>query len=530
MTKESYSIEHRLLFADGRIKYVKEHCMTSYDYKGNPLYSTGTVQDITQQKEIENALREANDKAQNALAAKSQFLANMSHEIRTPMNAIVGLGKLLEEMPLGLKQRDMIGKINSSSVLLLGIINDILDYSKIEAGKLELESQSFNLKQTLSQLKAIFAHTAKEKELELSFDYASILPSYVIGDQLRLQQVLMNLLSNALKFTHQGSVRLSVKLLSPTKESPATLLFEIIDTGIGIDKKQIAQLFEPFMQADVSTTRQFGGTGLGLVITKNILEGMGTHITLKSTPNQGSVFSFKLTLDVDEWDAKEEDSSSLQYNEIQEIELLEGLSILLVEDNEINQEVASMMLTNVGIKVDIANNGQEGVKLYQDDPKRYDGILMDLQMPVMSGYEAANKIREFDTDVPIIALTAAAMVEDKQKVLDAGMNDHIGKPIDKEELYRVLLYHLAKERELTSKRTKDLVEEKPTQKALGGEVNFAQLKEKLQSGTMIDEQEKERLFHAFESLVPQESLQRFLDAIEEFDYDHAVKEMQQWKL
>ena len=475
----------------------------------------GIVMDITEHKESEDALKKANAEAQEAVKAKSQFLANMSHEIRTPMNAIIGFGSLLAEMGLAKKQKELLLKMNNSSKILLRILNDILDYSKIEAKKLELEQECFRLVDVMSQLEMIFEASAQQKGLALHFDLDAKLPAQLLGDEHRLEQVLLNLVSNAIKFTQKGEVVVSAKLLQD-KEKPFCLMrWSVQDSGIGMDKAQLAKLFEPFTQADSSTTRKYGGTGLGLVISQSILEAMDTKLEVQSKPNEGSCFSFDMKMPLCEENSQcvDEALKVQTRKKLDDERSLTGLKILLVEDNELNQEVATIMLENAGMQVDIASNGIEGVALYRKNKGRYAAILMDLQMPIMSGYEATQEIRREDKNIPIIALTAAAMVEDKQKVLEAGMNDHLGKPIEKEELYRVLLEHVD-----VSKVKQNLL------------LDLEPIKEKLRQGALLEQSVLEELYEKLQARISKEALESFKEAIADFEYDAALAQIQKWKI
>ena len=530
-----------------------------------------TFEDITKELEIENSLTKANN-------SKNQFLANMSHEMRTPMNAIIGLSELMLDTKMDEKQYDYISKINRSSKLLLGIISDVLDFSKIEKGNFDLEIKPFKLENIFSQLKIIFSHIENDKHLEIYFYNQNINPKIILCDELRLLQVLTNLMSNAIKFTQKGNITLKIELLEKISQHRAKIRFSVTDSGIGMNKQEIDNLFVPFEQADNSITRKYSGTGLGLTISQRTIESMGGKIEVTSQENIGSKFSFDLEFEVLEWNKeclindkkfkilvvddqeisriilkdmlesfgyiffeakdgveaismiKEADISNEPFDFVlmdfnmprlngkdaikqiyelhkkniikntipsilmvsayskEEIGLedilidnfiskpitnstlfdalanikkgiarksndiesskdcpnLFGIKVLLVEDNEINQEVASMFLKKANIEVDIANNGLEAVNMHKENQNKYDLILMDLQMPILSGYDATRKIRELDKDIPIVALTAAAMIEDKEKVLSCGMNDHLGKPINSHDLYNTIIKYTKK--------------------------------------------------------------------------------------
>lgn len=393
---------------------------------------------------LERNLVEARDLANSANQAKSDFLANMSHEIRTPMNAIIGLTSLVMDSTLTEEQYGFLRKIDISSKLLMEIINNVLDFSKIEAGKMEIDEHPFSFETIIDQLQSLFSESAKEKNIELFLSLDSKIPRFLIGDSLRLYQVLANIVSNAIKFTENGSVTCSITLAS-AHGSETRVAFTISDTGIGMNRDELAGLFRAFSQADSSTSRKYGGTGLGLVISSRLVSAMGGSISATSQRGKGSTFSFELVFQIpvpSETDAvnREIFVPSFTTQETGRY-TFSGQSwpkarVLLVEDNELNQEVAVRLLRKASIEADIAPNGFEAVRAVSRHP--YDLILMDIQMPGMDGYEASKKIRKHCPTVPIIALSAAVLDEDRRRVFDSGMNGHIGKPIDSSELLRVL--------------------------------------------------------------------------------------------
>ena len=561
---------------DGEIVWVHALGKVVRDEDGKARFMYGAYQDVTLARQMEQDRIAAKEKAEEATRTKSDFLANMSHEIRTPMNAIIGMSHLCLKTDLNPKQRDYIRKIDRSSHSLLGIINDILDFSKIEAGKLSMERISFDMEEVFHNLSSMIGVRAHEKGLEVLFRIDPDTPLHVIGDPLRLQQVLLNLCSNAVKFTEAGEVIASVRPIRSDEET-VEMEFAVSDTGIGLTPEQQAKLFTPFTQADTSTTRKFGGTGLGLSISLHLVELMGGSIWVESEQGQGSVFKFtarfersahkepkhrrlptedlrgmrvlviddnsssrdifqemleSMSFDVAvaasareglaelieadtgdpfrlvlmDWrmpemdgfkaarairneeslthqpkiimvtaygqeamgvkaddldllgvlikpisnsllfdniaqafsEAPEEAGADLETEKPSPVDDLVGIHVLLAEDNEINQEVAGELLREVGVEFTLAENGREAVALAAG--RRFDGVLMDIQMPEMDGYEATRTIRKdlSAEELPIVAMTANAMAGDREKAIDAGMNDHVAKPIDPGQLYAAI--------------------------------------------------------------------------------------------
>jgi two-component system sensor histidine kinase/response regulator len=397
-----------------------------------------------------SAIRDAMLRAQTATRLKSDFLANMSHEIRTPMNAIIGMSRLALASEPAPRLRNYLGKILGAGEHLLGIVNDILDLSRIEAGQMRIERIEFDLSELLEQLSNLAATRRDARRVELVFRVAPGVPARLLGDPLRLGQVLINLTSNAVKFTERGEIAVAVEVANRGADA-VTLRFTVTDTGIGMDEEQLARLFQPFRQGDDSFTRKFGGTGLGLSISKQLVELMQGTISVTSIPGVGSSFSFTVALGqgapgAGELAAPQPRAHQGREFAVRDLACLRGARILLVEDNANNREVALDFLAAAPVQVDVAAHGGEAVRMVQQND--YDLVLMDIQMPEVDGMSATRRIRANGAfaALPIVAMTAHAMAGDRERSLAAGMNDHIAKPIDPDVLFRTLLAWIDRER------------------------------------------------------------------------------------
>jgi PAS domain S-box-containing protein len=425
---EHFETVFRFLHKEGHYLWILSRGLGVRNADGKVVRLVGTHTDVSAQKLAEEALIRAKEAAELASRAKSEFLANMSHEIRTPMNGVLGMLNLTMDTPLSEEQHDYLGMAHSSANSLLHIINDILDFSKIEAGRMDVQLESVDLREIVDELIGQHQHRCLEKSLELIKQIDSDLPEHLLLDPVRVKQVLINLLGNAIKFTHTGAVSLKIQRLSQG------IRFAVKDTGIGIAKENQATVFEAFTQADGSITRRFGGTGLGLSISYRLVELMGGSMGLQSEPGQGSEFFFLLPIEL-----PRETRLAVASECASESKPVRSLNILLAEDNLINQKLALTLLAREGHRVVIAEEGNAVLQCLEQ--AHFDLILMDMQMPGMSGLEATRQIRADETAtpfnrarIPIVALTANAYAEDRDDCLAAGMDGFVSKPIRRDDL------------------------------------------------------------------------------------------------
>lgn len=424
---------------DGSYYWVNSMVMPITDQKGMATHYISIRTDITAQKEAEEELSEAVKSANAASIAKSEFLANMSHEIRTPMNGVLGMLQLIKDEPISQKVADYVDAGMGSAKLLLRILNDVLDVSKIEAGKLDLEYRAFDWKAFLHQTTSALELQAKQKGLEFMLRVDENIPQYLFGDDTRIGQIINNLVGNALKFTDSGHVGVCCSL-NAFENAEYEIQVEVSDSGLGISDEQQNKIFKAFGQADSSINRKFGGTGLGLSISKNLVQMMGGKIWLESEVGKGSSFFFTLKL---KKAMSSTTDSALQASGLEFS--LQGIKLLLVEDNLVNQKLAVALLKKLNVQnVILAENGMIAIEKFQtalQEDAPFDLILMDMQMPVMDGLESAQKIRQLEQSVnlkpvPIMALTANVSEADQQRCFDCGMNGFVGKPFKKDELYQ----------------------------------------------------------------------------------------------
>jgi CheY-like chemotaxis protein/HPt (histidine-containing phosphotransfer) domain-containing protein len=428
---DRYAVEHRVAAAEGWIWIESIGMVSERDAQGKPLRLTGFNSDITARRRMHDEIEQARAQAEASSRAKSEFLANMSHEVRTPLNAVMGLTRLLFQSPLNGEQRQHLELIDNSAASLLALLNDILDLSKIEAGKLVFEQIRFDVARWVREAVALHKPAAEKKGLQLEVDIADEVPWKVAGDPGRLRQIISNLVSNAVKFTEAGRISVAVRLApqqTDLRRDQLRLLFMVRDTGVGVPTEKQQQIFEAFTQEDASTTRRYGGTGLGLAICARLVSMMGGVIQLTSRPREGSTFRFTAVFE----HAADEMSVMTEPAPLEAV-AARGLNVLLAEDHAVNELLMRKLLSEMGCTFSVARNGEEAVRLWKT--RQFELVLMDVQMPVLSGFDATARIRAMEAaepdrgHTPIVALTAHAMAGDREKCLAAGMDAYVSKPV-----------------------------------------------------------------------------------------------------
>jgi PAS domain S-box-containing protein len=431
-----YNIEEQIEQKNKKI-WVHTNIAPVRNDEGKIIGLIGVSWDITSQKKYELELKRAKEMAEEGERIKDRFLTNMSHEIRTPLNGVMGMAEILENSGLDDKQREYLEILMKSGKHLVRLIDDVFEFSALESGSVKFHKDKIHLKDFVKNLGKEVLPQARYKGLKLKLEVDPKVPLVLLGDERYLKDIFENLVSNAIKFTKKGSIRVSVKAVSPKKKEQFRLRVEVIDTGIGIPLNQQNRLFDSFSQLDFSSTKEYEGTGLGLAITRRLVDLMAGEIGVKSTPGKGSTFWVELPFEVEEI----VDNDHRDFDNEQVLELLKEFRILLVEDNLINQKITKFNLEKNGCKVDVANNGKEGFEKYKANP--YDLILMDIQMPVMDGFEATRQIRAFEKEIAhrhafVVALTANALESEKQKSKEVEMDGFLGKPFKPIELFQLL--------------------------------------------------------------------------------------------
>ncbi|MEI1279339.1 MHYT domain-containing protein [Leptospira venezuelensis] len=505
--KRAFTLEYRIIHQKGEIKWIWENGRGVYGGNGEPIFIDGVILDISERRKIEEALRKEKEKAELAAISKTSFLANMSHEIRTPMNAILGFTEVLLSDELERNHRTHLETVKSSAKSLLRLLNDILNTAKLEKGAVELEEMDFSLFKLIAELKSTLGMSTRKKNLEFEVVQDTSLSEFYKGDSLRIRQILMNLIGNAVKFTDNGKVSLQVS------REDGKLHFAVQDTGIGIQADRLEKIFEPFTQADISTTRRFGGTGLGTTICKQLTELMGGKIWAESVLGRGSTFHVLLPL---------EEGKPRQENKIQRGIKLPELKILVVDDVEKNTELVSLLLQNLGHQVESSYNGEDAVK--KATTGSFDLVLMDVQMPGLDGHQATKVIRMHEVQenvsrTPILALTASVFEEDKNAASAAGMDGFISKPVEMDqmitEIARVLGYS-----ELITDQGIDPSWKEVEWDPKKASILAKELSDSFQRGS-IEEESLEEFSDLIRAKVENSDFKSFRSKIEQFEFEEA---------